>query len=233
MIIWTSFHPSSIITFPLPGYSLRWYQQFLSNSELHSAIMNSLLVGISAAILSGIIGTGCALGLVRLRFRGRAFFQTIVYVPILLPKVILGVALLTLLFNFDLPRGFLYLVIGHVVLTLPFVILVVSASLYGFQRDLEEAALDLGADELQTFFQVTLPLIMPSIVAGMLFAFTISFQDFEASQAWASPESVTLPITIFGKIRDELTPEINVVGVVFIIVAIAIPLIGERLMSRT
>jgi spermidine/putrescine transport system permease protein len=231
MIFWTSFHPDRIITYPLPSYSLRWYKRFLENTELHAAIINSLIVGASAALISGVLGTLAALALVRFNFKGRALLQNLVYIPIVFPKVIIGVALLTLLFSIDLPRGFLYLIIGHVVLTLPFVILVVAASLYGFPRELEDAALDLGANDIQTFRHITLPLIMPSVIAGMLFAFTVSFQDFEASQAWASPESRTLPIAIFGKIRDELSPEINVVGVVFVLVAVFVPLLAERIMK--
>jgi ABC-type spermidine/putrescine transport system permease subunit II len=107
-------------------------------------------------------------------------------------------------------------------LTLPYIIITVSSQLYGFNREIEEAALSLGANEIQTFFEVTLPIIAPSIFAGMLFAFTVSFQEFVATQAWATPDTATLPIRIYGRIRDALTPEINVVGVLMVALAIGV-----------
>ena len=138
----------------------------------------------------------------------------------IIPQIITGISLLILLNAINLPKGYLYLVIGHVLLTLPFIVITVSSQLYGFPRELEEAALSLGANEIQTFFEITRPLIAPSIVAGMLFAFTVSFQEFVATQAWATPSTYTLPIRIYGRIRDALTPEINVVGVLMVVLSL-------------
>jgi spermidine/putrescine transport system permease protein len=192
VIVLMSFYPGTYMTFPLPGYSLRWYAEFFQDDLLIRALLNSIGLGATAAILS---------------------------------------ALLILLNAINLPKGYVYLVIGHIVLTLPYIVITVSSQLYGFPRELEEAALSLGANEIQTFFEITLPLIAPSIFAGMLFAFTVSFQEFVATQAWATPSTYTLPIRIFGRIRDALTPEINVVGVLTVALSLGVATFVQ-IMSR-
>lgn len=197
-----------------------------------SALVNSLGLGLVTAIISALVGTPCALGLVRLDFPGKRFFNAFVMAPMIIPQIITGISLLLFLNALALPRGMLYLVIGHVLLTVPYVIITVSSQLYGFPKNLEEASLNLGANELETFFEVTLPLIAPSIIAGMLFAFTISFQEFVASQAWATPSTYTLPIRIFGRIRDALTPEINVVGVIMVALSFVVVAIVELIIRR-
>jgi spermidine/putrescine transport system permease protein len=227
VIIVMSFHPKVFLTFPLPGYSLRWYGEFLKDELLIRALLNSILLGGLTAILSAVIGTPCALGLVRFDFPGKRLFNTFVLAPMIIPHVITGISLLILLNAVRIPKGYPYLIIGHVLLTLPYIVITVSSQLYGFPRELEEAALSLGARELQTFFEITLPLIAPSIFAGMLFAFTVSFQEFVATQAWATPSTYTLPIRIFARIRDALTPEVNVVGVLMVILSFAVVVIVQ------
>jgi spermidine/putrescine transport system permease protein len=222
VIVLMSFYPGIYMTFPLPGYSLRWYAEFFQDELLIRALLNSVGLGFTAAILSALIGTPCAMGLVRYNFPGQRFLNTFVLTPMIIPQIITGISLLILLNAINLPKGYAYLVIGHVLLTLPFIVITVSSQLYGFPRELEEAALSLGANEFQTFFEITLPLIAPSIFAGMLFAFTVSFQEFVATQAWATPSTYTLPIRIYGRIRDALTPEINVVGVLMVVLSLGI-----------
>jgi len=222
VIVLMSFYPGIYMTFPLPGYSLRWYAEFLQDELLIRSLLNSVGLGFTAAILSALIGTPCAMGLVRYNFPGKRFLNTFVLTPMIIPQIITGISLLILLNAINLPKGYAYLVIGHVLLTLPFIVITVSSQLYGFPRELEEAALSLGANELQTFFEITLPLIAPSIFAGMLFAFTVSFQEFVATQAWATPSTYTLPIRIYGRIRDALTPEINVVGVLMVVLSLGV-----------
>jgi spermidine/putrescine transport system permease protein len=231
VIVLMSFYPGIYMTFPLPGYSLRWYAEFFQDQLLIRALLNSVGLGATAAILSALIGTPCALGLVRYNFPGKRFFNTFVLAPMIIPQIITGISLLILLNAVSLPKGYVYLIIGHVVLTLPYIVITVSSQLYGFPRELEEAALSLGANEMQTFFEITLPLIAPSILAGMLFAFTVSFQEFVATQAWATPSTYTLPIRIFGRIRDALTPEINVVGVLTVALSLGVATLVQ-IMSR-
>jgi spermidine/putrescine transport system permease protein len=231
VIVLMSFYPGVYMTFPLPGFSLRWYAEFFQDGLLIRASFNSLALGVATAALGALIGTPCAIGLVRFDFPGKRLFNTFVLAPMIIPGIITGISLLILLNTVRLPRGYLYMIIGHVVLTLPYIVVTVSSQLYGFPRELEEAALSLGANEIQTFFEVTLPLIAPSIFAGMLFAFTVSFQEFVASQAWASPSTYTLPLRIFGRIRDALTPEINVIGVLMIVLSLGVAAVFQ-IMSR-
>jgi spermidine/putrescine transport system permease protein len=232
VIVLMSFYPETYMTFPLPSYSLRWYREFFQDTLLMRASLNSLALGITTAILGALIGTPCAMGLVRFDFPGKRLLNTFVLAPMIIPGIITGISLLILLNAINLPRGYLYLIIGHVVLTLPYIVITVSSQLYGFPRELEEAALSLGANELQTFWEVTLPLIAPSIFAGMLFAFTVSFQEFVASQAWASPSTYTLPLRIFGRIRDALTPEINVIGVLMVVLSLIVATILQITTQR-
>jgi spermidine/putrescine transport system permease protein len=232
IVVIMSFHPEVYLTFPLPSYSLRWYEELLQDELMIRATLTSLWIGGLTALLSAVIGTPCALGLVRLDFPGKRLVNTFMLAPMIIPQIITGISLLILLNAIQIPRGYPYLIIGHVLLTLPYIVVTVSSQLYGFPRELEEAALSLGANELQVFFEVTLPLIAPSIFAGMLFAFTVSFQEFVATQMWATPSTYTLPIRIFARIRDALTPEVNVVGVLMIAVSFAVVAIVQIIFHR-
>ena len=233
VIVVMSFHPEVYLTFPMPGYSLRWYGEFLQDEALIRALLNSLFLGGTAAVLSALIGTPCAIGLVRFDFPGKRLVNSFVLAPMIVPNVIMAIGLLILLNIVNIPRGYPYLIIGHVMFGLPYVVLTVSSQLYGFPRELEEAALNLGANELRTFFEVTLPLIAPSILAGSLFAFTISFQEYVASQLWASPSNYTLPIRIYSRLRDAVSPELNVVGVLTLVLAIGVVSILKVLSRRS
>jgi spermidine/putrescine transport system permease protein len=169
---------------------------------------------------------------VRFNFPGKKFLNTFILAPLIIPNVITAIGLLVLLNFVNIPRGFPYLIIGHVIFGLPYIVLTVSSQLYGFPRQLEEASLSLGAKEFQTFIEVTLPLLAPSIFAGMLFSFTISFQEYVASQFWATPSTYTLPIRIYSRLRDAITPEINVVGVVTLIMSFGVVLLMKFLSRR-
>ena len=231
VLVVMSFHPEHIMTFPLPSWSLRWYGEFLQDELLIRALLNSLFLGGTTAALSALIGTPCAIGLVRFDFPGKRLVNSFVLAPMIVPNVIMAIGLLILLNIVNIPRGYPYLIIGHVMFGLPYVVITVSSQLYGFPRELEEAALNLGANELQTFFEVTLPLIAPSILAGSLFAFTISFQEYVASQFWATPSTYTLPIRIYARLRGFISPELNVVGVLTLVLAIGVVAI-LRVLSR-
>lgn len=231
-VVVMSFHPNAILSLPMPGLSLRWYQAFLGDTQLVKGLINSFGIAVMAALGAGVVGTACSLVLTRYQFPGKALFNAIVLSPMMISRIILGVALLTFLHTLHIPRGFLYLILGHVLLGTPYVVLVVSAQLQGLDKRIEEAALNLGANRIQTFFAVTLPLIMPGVVAAMMFAFTISMQDVEASMLWATPSSVTLPVRIYHMIRDELTPKINVVAVLMMVLSVGLPILAERMMVR-
>jgi spermidine/putrescine transport system permease protein len=233
VIIVMSFHPDAVMTFPMSGWSLRWYGEFLQDKLIIRALLNSFFLGGVTALLAAIIGTPCALGLVRSEFPGKRFINSFVLAPMIIPNVLTGIGLLILLNAVHIPRGYPYLIIGHVIFALPYIVLTVSGQLYGFPRELEEAALSLGAKELPTFFEVTLPLIAPSILAGMLFAFTISFQEYVATQFWATPSTYTLPIRVYSRLRDAMTPVLNVVGVATLCLSFGTVIILKVLSRRS
>lgn len=236
VVVVLSFTPTQVPAFPMPGVSLRWYQQLLQDEGMISALVMSVQTGILAAIGSGIIGTLAAFGLVRSELNTRwldsEMLNTVFLTPIVVPWIVTGIAVLILYNLLGVQGSYLSLVIGHVLISLPFVVVVVSSQLYGFDRELEEAAKNLGASGLRTFYEVTLPLIAPSVVAGMLFAFTISFDNFTQTYFWTSPTMQTLPIVVFSKIRFGIDPTVNAVGTVIVGFSLTIAFVAEKVSSR-
>jgi len=232
IVILMSFHPHSVVSFPMPGYTLKWYREFWHDRPLIDSLVNSILLGVFSSVLAGAIGTLAAVGFVRSRFRGKQLFGAIILSPMILSGIITGIALLSFITAVHVYKSFTVLVIGHTLLTFPYVFLVVQTQLYGFDRSMEEASMSLGANELETFFYVTLPNILPSVVAGMLFAFTISIDEFVATQCWVTPSTETIPIKVFSMLRFEVTPKVNVLGTIIVAVTITFPLLAERLMAR-
>ena len=172
------------------------------------------------------------LALVRYRIPGRNLITTLLIAPILVPEVVLAVALLLFLNFLNFGKSFTLLLAGHVIFTLPFVILVVQARLVSIKRDVEEAALSLGASPMQTFFAITLPLLMPAVAAGGLFAFTISFDDITGTLFWKPGGIETVPTQIFSMLRNSISPEINALGTVMIVLTVGLPLIGAAIARR-
>jgi spermidine/putrescine transport system permease protein len=169
---------------------------------------------------------------IRYEFRGKELINTLLIAPIMIPEVVLGVALLLFIRWLQQPKSFAMLVVGHVVLTLPYVLLIVQARLVGIKREYEEAALSLGASPFQTFWEITFPLLAPAIFAGMLFAFTISFDDVTATLFWATAQNQTVPVKIFGMLRNSISPEINALGTVMIALTVSTPLLAGYLTRR-
>jgi spermidine/putrescine transport system permease protein len=231
-VIILSFNPEQFGSFPMKGFSFRWYLKLAQNKPILQAFKNSLLLGSLTAALVTAIGIPAAMAFIRYEFPGKNTLNTLLLAPIMIPEVILGVALLLFIRWLQQPKSFLMLLIGHVVITLPYVLLVVQARLVGIKREYEEAALSLGAGPLQTFKEITLPLLMPAILAGMLFAFTISFDDVTATLFWATASMQTVPVKIFGMLRNSVSPEINALGTVMIVLTISIPLLAGYLARR-
>ncbi len=231
IVMISSFDTAHIITFPLSGFTLRWYRKLLQNEVLIRSFVISLQVGVITALVSALIGTLAAFGLVRHHFPGKALFRALLFSPMIVPEVITGVAVLSFFTLLHLPKNIFLLVAGHTMLALPFVVSIVSARLYGFDRSLEEAALNLGANEVRTFWEITFPLIAPGILAGMLIAFTVSFDDFTASLFWTSFGNQTLPIKIFSMLRFDVTPEVNAIGTIIVIFS-AVGILFYQLMGK-
>lgn len=216
LLILYSFNASRLVTV-WGGFSTRWYASLLQNEALIEAAWTSLRVGLVSAALATVLGTLAALALARGgRFRGRTAFASMLYAPMVMPEVVIGLALLLLFVSLGFDRGFWTVVIAHGTLGMCFVSVVVHARLARFDRSLEEAAMDLGASPVQTFYFVTLPLIAPSVVAGFLLAITISLDDFVLASFTTGPGSTTLPMRIYSSVRLGVTPEINAISTLLI-----------------
>lgn len=239
VVILLSFTDRRVPSFPITGLTFEWYMQLLPpnyDQQLVSALVQSLQIATLSAIGSGIVGTLTAFGMVRGRFQSRWFnpqiLNTLFLSPIVVPWVVTGIAMLSLYNLIQIQGTFISVILGHILITIPFVTMVVSSRLYGFDRELEEAAKNLGASEIRSFYEVTLPLIMPGIIAGMLFAFTISFDNFTQTFFWVGTDTETLPIVIYSMIRTGLDPTINAIGTLIVLFSLSLALIAEKLSSR-
>ncbi len=199
------------------GWSTKWYVAMIQNEQLLDAAWVTLRVGLMSATIATVLGTMAALALVRHgRFTGRTLFSGMVYAPLVMPEVITGLSLLLLFVAINFDRGFWTVTIAHITFSLCFVAVVVQSRLVTFDRSMEEAAMDLGCTPFKTFFVVTLPLILPAIVAGWMLAFTLSLDDLVIASFTTGPGATTLPMRIYSAVRLGVTPEINAVSTVLI-----------------
>jgi putrescine transport system permease protein len=227
-----SFNASRLVTV-WGGWSTRWYAALLEDRAMIDAALASLGIALVSAALATVLGTMAALALTRLaRFRGRFAFAAMIYAPLVMPEVITGLSLLLLFVAIDLDRGFLTVAIAHTTLTMCFVTVIVQARLAGFDRSLEEAAMDLGCPPGRTFFAVTLPLIMPGVIAGFLLAFSLSLDDLVIASFTTGPGATTLPIRIYSEVRLGVKPEINAICTILIAV-VAVAVVAASLLRRS
>jgi putrescine transport system permease protein len=204
-----SFNDSKLVTV-WGGFSTRWYTQMWHNEALMDAAWVTIRVGILSATIATILGTLAALALVRfMRFPGKMLFSGMIYAPLVMPEVITGLSMLLLFVSVGVDRGFWTVVIAHTTFTMCYVAIVVQSRLITFDMSLEEAALDLGCPPVKTFFKITLPLILPAVVAGWMLAFTLSLDDLVIANFNTGPGATTLPIKIYSQVRLGVTPEIN------------------------
>jgi len=211
------------------GFTFDWYSRLINDARLVGAAFNTLKVALISTVTSTIIGTLTALALERYRFRWRTGFDALLYLPIVIPEIVMALALLAFFaFTFgiigDLTGRRLNLslttvIIAHIAFSISFVVVVVRASLRGFDRRLEEAAQDLGANEWQTFWRITFPLILPGIIGGALLAFTLSLDDFIISFFTTGPGTSLLPIEVYAQVKRAVTPKINAISTVMLLVS--------------
>lgn len=229
VVVLLAFNPAEYGSFPMQGVSLRWFGEVARNAQIIAAVKTSLLLGGLTTLISTVIGLAAALALVRFEFPGKQLVNTLLTAPILVPHVVLGVALLLFLRSIGMTVSFGLLLLGHVVITLPFVILVVQARLYGVPRVYEEAAMSLGASRFHAFKDVTLPLLAPAVIAGALFAFTISFDEVTATLFWKPVSIETVPTQILAMLRLSVSQEINALGTAMILFTVGLPLAAMAL----
>lgn len=227
VVVLTSLTSATRPTIPYDGISLEWYVELFQNPRIFDAIVSSVIVAVCASIISGIIGTATAFGIVRSDIEYKETIATVLLLPIMISPVIIGVAILRFGTDVGLTRGYLLTIIAHTVLTFPFVFLIVRARLLTFDDRLEDASRTLGANGLETTFNVTLPILSPAIFAGMLLAFVISFGEFTATQFLDSASSTTVPIYIYDQIQTGLSPEVSALATVLVVVMIVAGFIGD------
>ncbi len=211
-----SFNESKLVTV-WGGFSTKWYAGLLQNEQLMDAAWTTLRVAFISASMATVLGTMAALVLVRMgRFRGRTLFSGMIFAPLVMPEVITGLSLLLLFVAINFDRGFWTIVLAHATFTMCFAAVVVQARLTDFDQSVEEAAMDLGASPVATFFQVTLPIIAPSVVSAWLLAFTLSLDDLVIASFTTGPSATTLPMKIYSQVRLGVTPEINAISTIMI-----------------
>ncbi|MFZ2488750.1 MAG: ABC transporter permease [Anaerolineae bacterium] len=204
LLIIFSFNDATALVFPLQGFTTKWYGEMLRSTELLNAVWNSVVVGIASSLLATILGTMAAIGVVRYKFPGRGLFVAIAAMPLVIPYVVLAVAMLLLFSQLgsvvNIPLSLWTVMLGHVIINIPLVLLIVAARIMGMERNLEEAAMDLGATYWGTLFRVTLPIAFPAMMAAFLTSFTTSFDEFALAFFLIGPEP-TLPVYIYSQLR--------------------------------
>ncbi len=209
LLIIFSFNESKLVTV-WAGFSTKWYGELFRNQGLIDAAWVTARVGFISASFATVLGTLAALALTRYtRFRGRVLFSGMVFAPLVMPEVITGLSLLLLFVAIGFDRGFVTVTLAHITFSMCFVAVVVQSRLITFDRSLEEAAMDLGATPVKTFFAITLPVILPAIISGWMLAFTLSLDDLVIASFTSGPGATTLPMKIYSQVRLGVTPEIN------------------------
>ncbi len=232
VIIPLSFSASSFLAYPMPGWSLQWYEHLFSSDDWARATRNSFIVAPLATLLATLLGTLAAVGLARVQFRGKGLLMSLLIAPMVVPIVVVGVSTYLFFAKIGLADTYLGLILVHAALGAPFVLTTVLATLQSFNHNLVRASLSLGASPLETFFRITLPIIAPGVISGALFAFATSFDEVVVTLFIAGPTQVTLPRQMFTGIRENITPTIAAVATLLIIFTSTLMLLLEWLRGR-
>jgi spermidine/putrescine transport system permease protein len=211
------------------GFTFDWYAKLAENKQIMKSLKNSLVVAGAATVVSTVFGTMAALAMGRHRFRGFGATQAALYLPIIIPEIVMGAAMVTFFGAIHMRLSIWTVIISHITFCISYVAIVVRARLAGFDRSLEEAAMDLGAGPIHTFFRVTLPLIMPGIVAGALLVFTISIDDYIVTSFVAGVGATTLPLQIYSMVKVGVTPQVNAVSTLLLVGTVIMIAISQRL----
>ncbi|MEQ8197269.1 MAG: ABC transporter permease subunit [Clostridiaceae bacterium] len=214
------------------GFTTEWYVKLFHDSELLGTFGNTLIVAVVSTVLAVIIGTIGAVGLVRFNFKGKSVINNALYVPIVIPEIVLAVALLSIFSAISFPLGILTLILGHTTLTVPFVIITIKSRLSGFDQSVEEASMDLGASRRTTFLKVTLPMIMPGVMSGGFLAFTLSLDDLIISNFIAGTKCMTFPVKVYSMVKSGISPEVNALTTILIALFLAGLLVSKVLNRR-
>lgn len=227
-----SFSSSSFLSYPIPGWSLRWYQNLFESAEWMAAAKNSFIVAPLATLLATLLGTLAAMGLNRADFPGKGLLMSVLISPMVVPVVVVGVGVYLFFAPLGLADSYAGLVLAHTALGAPFVVTTVGATLAGYDHNLTRAALSLGAGPLRAFRDVTLPVIAPGVASGALFAFATSFDEVVVTLFLAGPGQATLPRQMFTGIRENISPTICALATILMLFSTALLLFLEWLRGR-
>jgi spermidine/putrescine transport system permease protein len=246
LIIIFSFNANPVNMMIWDGFTFDWYRTIFgfskkltesalyldSTDQLYDAVKNSLLIASTTTIIATVFGTAIALAVARFRFRLKGFYRALMFLPMIMPDIILGIALLIFFVNVKIELSVFTIIIGHCTFLISYVFIVVSARIADMDETLEEASADLGANGWQTFYRVTMPVILPGIVGGALLAFIISMDDLVITYFISGVDSTTLPVFIYGMLRRGIKPEINAIAAIILLSSMIIASVGLYIRSR-
>ncbi|MFM8515634.1 MAG: ABC transporter permease [Actinomycetota bacterium] len=230
-VVGYSFNTNRVVTV-WKGFTFDWYADVLGNDDIQRAVLNSLRVAVVATIVSVILAVGLAIGLIRMARAGRRLAWGLIGAPLILPEIVLAIGTLALFVQIRMPLGVPAITLAHIAFCVPFAFLPIRARLRGIDVSIYEAAADLGANEWVIFRRITVPLLAPGIVAGALLAFIISLDDFLVSYFLAGPGGTTLPVYIFGMIRNSITPGVNALSTMLLGVSVVVVSVAYLLTRR-
>ena len=198
------------------GFTFDWYIKLFDNDALLSSFGNTMIIALTSTILATIIGTLGAIGMYKYKFKGKGLIDGLLYIPVVIPEIVMGISLLTMFSKTNVPRGMLTLILAHVTFSIPYVIFNVRARLSGYDSSIEEASLDLGANRIRTFFEITLPVLAPGIAGGALLAFTLSIDDVIISY-FVNGQTKTYPLKVMESIKSGVSPDVNALSTLILI----------------
>jgi spermidine/putrescine transport system permease protein len=229
ILILFSFNDSTILVFPLKGFTVRWYQDLFQARELLDAVKNSLIVGFFSSFVSVVLGTMAAIAIARFGFPGRSFFLGVSSLPLVIPYIVLGISMLLLFSQVGIELSLVTVIAAHTVINIPYVMLIVAARLAGFEQNLEEAAMDLGATYWGTLMRVTMPIAAPALIAAFLSSFTTSFDEFALAFFLTGTDN-TLPVYLYSQLRfPTRLPLVVTLAAIIMLVSVVIIVFSEWL----
>lgn len=201
------------------GFTFDWYIKLWDNSSLLESFGTTMIIAVVSALLATVIGTLGAIGMYKYKFRGKSVIDALLYIPVVIPEIVLGISMLTIFAKVNIPRGMITLILAHVTFCIPFVIFNVRARLSGYDNSIEEASMDLGANRLVTFFEITLPVLAPGILGGALLAFTLSIDDVIISY-FVYGQTKTYPLKVMESVKSGVAPDVNALSTIILVATI-------------
>ncbi|MEE0955562.1 MAG: ABC transporter permease [Eubacterium sp.] len=221
IVVLFSFNTSRV-NIVFEGFTIKWYGSFFQNTILMDSLKNTLIIAVASTVISTIVGTLGAIGMERYNFPGKKLVDALLYVPIVIPEIVLGVAMLAIFSLTHIPMGLFSITLGHITFCVPFVVISVRAGFAGYDKALEEASMDLGSNRIKTFLNITLPLLKPGIISGAILALSLSLDDVIISFFVSGPGSTTLPLAILDMQRHGISPDVNALSTIITFLTILV-----------